>query len=168
MAAPGDNPPLTLANAILDCGITDGVLFDGDTKASRIYTEIFDDNFTSCMYKTYVKLDDDLKSYSTLTTAHGQIRLIPSHKKNIKELIQWTRDNIRLGIDPITVRFTVANALDFINRYKHRDAYIKKSKKIMETAKSKNFKDKLKWIEWYSTFINFLHAIPGSNRIPLS
>ena len=104
-AAPGANPPFTLVNVMFDCGITDAALFDGDTKASRIATELFDNNFTSCMDKMYVKLDEDLKSYSTLTAAHGQIWLTPGHKKNIKELIQWTRDHIRLGIDPITVRF---------------------------------------------------------------
>ena len=87
MAAPGANPPFTIANTMFDCGITDAVLFYGDTKASRIATEIFEEKFTSCMDKTYVELDDDLKSYSTLTTAHGQIRLIPGHKKNIKAFI---------------------------------------------------------------------------------
>ena len=71
MAAPGANTPFTIANAVLDCGITDAALFDGDTKASRISTELFNDNFTPCMDKTYVKLDDDLKSYSTLTSAHS-------------------------------------------------------------------------------------------------
>ena len=86
------------------------------------------------MDKKYVKLDDELKSYSTLINAHGQIRLPPGHKKNIKAFTQWTRDHIRLGIDPITVRFPVANALDFIKRYKHYDAYVKKSKTITETA----------------------------------
>ena len=120
------------------------------------------------MDKTYVEIDDDLKSYSTLTAAHGQIRRTSGHKKNIKAFIQWTRDQIRLGIDPITVRFPVANALDFIKRYKHHDAYVKKSKTITETAKSDNFMDKLKWIEWYPTFINFLRAIPVRNGIPLS
>ena len=83
MAAPGANPPFTPANTMFYCGITDAVLFDGDAKASRIATEIFDDNFASCMYKTDVELDDDLRSYSTLTAAHGQIRLTPGHKKNI-------------------------------------------------------------------------------------
>ena len=87
MAAPGANPPFTLANAMSDCGITDAALFDGDTKASRIATEVFDNDFTSCMDKTYVELYDDLKSYSTLTAAHGQIRLTPGHKKNIKAFI---------------------------------------------------------------------------------
>ena len=38
----------------------------------------------------------------------------------------------------------------------------------METAKPENFTDKLKWIEWYPTFINFLRAISGRSGIPLS
>ena len=62
MAAPGANPPFTLANAMFDCSITDDVLFDGDMKASRIATELFDNEFTSCMDKTYVELYDDLNS----------------------------------------------------------------------------------------------------------
>ena len=168
MAAPCANPPFTLTNAMFDCGITDAVLFDGDTKASRIDTELFDDNFASCMDNTYVKLDDDLKSYSNLTAAHGQIRLTPGGKKNIKVFIQWTRDQICLGIDPITVRFPVSNASGFIKRYKHHDSYVKKSKTITETAKPENFTDKIKWIDWYPTFIIFIRAIPGSNGIPLS
>ena len=168
MVAAGANPPFTLANAIFGCGITDAALFDGDTKASRIATEIFDYDFTSCMDKTYVELDDDLKSYSTLTSADGQIRLTPGHKKSIKAFIQWTRDHILLGIDPITVRFPVANASGFIKICKHHDAYVKKSKTTTEMAKPENFTNKLKCIEWYPIFINFLHAITGSNRIPLS
>ena len=157
-----------LANPMSDCGITDATLFDGDTKAIRIATEIFDNDFTSCMDNTYIELDDELDSYPTITAAHGQIRLTPRHKKNIKAFIQWMRDQIRLGVNPITVRFTVANASDFIKRYKHHDAYVKKSKTITETEKSENFTDKLKWIEWYPTSINFLRAILGRNGIPLS
>ena len=34
--------------------------------------------------------------------------------------------------------------------------------------KHDNFTDKIKWIEWYTTFINFLRAIPGRNGTPLS
>ena len=83
------------------------------------------------MDKTYIKLDDDLKSYSALTTAQGQSRLSTGHKKKIKAFIQWTRYHIRLGIDPTTVIISVANASDFIKRYKHHDAYVKKSKTIM-------------------------------------
>ena len=82
MEAPGTNPPFTLASAMFDCGTTDAALFDGDTKSTRIYTELFNDNFTLCMDKTYVEIDDDLKSYSTLTAAHGKIRIAHGHKKN--------------------------------------------------------------------------------------
>ena len=154
------NPPFTAADAMFNYGIADAILFDGNTKAIRIATVPFDDDFTSRMDTTYIELDDDLKSYSNLTAAHGQLRLTPVHKKDINAFIQCTRDQIRLGIDPIMVRFPVANASDFIKRYKHHDAYVNKSKTITETAKTENFTDKLKWIGWYPTLINFLRAIP--------
>ena len=86
MASPCANPPFKLANAMFDCGITDAAIFYGNTKASRIATGIFDDDFTSCMDKTYVELDDGLKSCSNLTAAHGQIRLTPGHKKTLRRL----------------------------------------------------------------------------------
>ena len=148
--------------------MTDAVLFYGDTKAIRIDTELFGEDFTLCMDKTYVKIDDELKSYSTLTAAYVQIRLTPDHKKNIEALIQCTRDHIRFGIYPFTVRLWVANASNFIKRYKHNDTYVKISKKIIETPESENYTDILKWIEWYPTFMKFLHTILGRNLTPLS
>ena len=48
------------------------------------------------------------------------------------------------------------------------DAYIKKTKTITETAKPEDFTNKVKWIEWYPTFINFLRAILESSGVPLS
>ena len=146
MAEPGSNPPFTLVNAMFDCGITDAILFDGDTKASSIATELFDDDFTSCMDKTYVELDHELESQSALTAVHGQFRITPGHNKNIKAFIQWTSDQIHLGIDPITVRFWVANAPDFIKRYKHHDTYVNKSKTITASSRKQVPTDKLKWI----------------------
>ena len=140
MALPGANPPFTLANAMFDCSITDAVLFDSNTKASRIYTELFDDEFTPCMDKTYVKLDDELNSYSYLTASHGQIRIPPGHKKNIKAFIQWTRYQIRLGIDPIMVRFPAANASEFIKRYKHHDTYINNPRQSKRQRNLKNLR----------------------------
>ena len=49
----GVNPPFTIANAIFDCGVTDGALFNSNTKADRISDELFDDDFLSCMENTY-------------------------------------------------------------------------------------------------------------------
>ena len=120
------------------------------------------------MDSTHEDLDDDLKSYSTLTSANGQIRLGPAQKKNIKAFIQWTRDQFRLGKDPSSTRFPVSQVSEYIKRYKHHEAYIKKSKTITENAKPAQFTDKVKWHEWYPTFINFLRAIPGRSGVPLS
>ena len=47
-------------------------------------------------------------------------------------------------------------------------AYIKKSKTIAETEKTEDFKNKVKWIEWYPNFINFLSAIPVRSGVPIS
>ena len=57
------------------CGINIPTLFQGDSKAKYIAGEIFDDEFMSYMDNTVKELDDYFKSYSTLTTANGQIRL---------------------------------------------------------------------------------------------
>ena len=51
----------TVIDAINQIGITDGTLFNGATKAQRIATELFDDDFTSCLDKTFNEIDEDLK-----------------------------------------------------------------------------------------------------------
>jgi hypothetical protein len=45
-------PQYTVYNAIMLCGVIDPTYFNGTTKAERIATEIFDDDFQSCMDKT--------------------------------------------------------------------------------------------------------------------
>ena len=85
---------------------------------------LFDGDFSSCMDKTYEEIDEDLKSYSSLTVFYGQIRLGLGNKNNIKAFIQWTRYQIRLVLDHVLTRFTVVNASIFIKRYKHHEAYI--------------------------------------------
>ena len=51
--------------------------------------------------------------------------------------------------------------------YKNHEAYIKKASALTDTAKPEQFTDKMKWIDWYPTLINFLREIPGRNEIPL-
>ena len=60
-AIPGVNTPFTVVNAIFDCGVTDVALFNGDTKVDRMAAELFDDEFLSCMDKTYKEFDKYLK-----------------------------------------------------------------------------------------------------------
>ena len=78
-------------------GVNDVDILLGDTPAFRLATDIFGDDFTTCMDKTFVELDSDFKTYSALTQAQGQIRLLPVIKRNIKAFIQWVRDEQRLG-----------------------------------------------------------------------
>ena len=99
-APPAIIPVFTVYNAMVICGCDDAIAFNGATQAERIATDIFDDNYESCIDKSYDDLDEDLKSYSVLTVANGQIRLKPRIKKNIKAFIQWSRDKIRIVNDP--------------------------------------------------------------------
>ena len=50
-ARPGANPPFTVANVVFICGINIPTLFQGDSQEKRISSELFDDNFMSCMDK---------------------------------------------------------------------------------------------------------------------
>ena len=84
LAMPGANTPLTVANEMFICGIDIPTLFKGDSQVERIYGELFDDDLVSCMDKTVTELYDNLKSYSTLTAANGQIRGYISRKCGIK------------------------------------------------------------------------------------
>ena len=105
MAVPVAAIVFTVQDAMIACGIDNVSLFEGAPQTERIASNLFDDNFTACMDKTYEDLDDDLKGYSVMTQAQGQIRLTPGTKKNLKAFIQWTRDRIRLGQVPEDILF---------------------------------------------------------------
>ena len=74
----------TVLDAIVLCGVNHQIMFNRATAAERISTEIFDDDFSSCMDKSMKELDADLAMYSALTVANGQIRLTPGITKKIK------------------------------------------------------------------------------------
>ena len=86
--------PFTVLDAMILSGINNGDLFNGLTPAQRMVTEIFDDDFDSCIDKTYKELEEDFKSLSSLTVALGRITLAPGVKRNVKAFIQWSRDQI--------------------------------------------------------------------------
>ena len=78
----------TVYDAMVLCGIDDNELFDGRTKAQRIATGVFSDDFNTCMVETMEELQEDLKSFSDLTVAEGRIRLSPGPRKHLKAFIQ--------------------------------------------------------------------------------
>ena len=80
-------PVFTVFDAMVLSGVDDTDVLQGRSTAQRIAADIFEDDFTTSMDKTYKDFDDDLKMFSTLTVAQGQIRLLLGVKKRIKAFI---------------------------------------------------------------------------------
>ena len=66
----------TIRNALIACSVDNVAIYEGETAAARLANDIFDDDFNACMDKTFEDLDDNLKAYSAMNLANGQIRLI--------------------------------------------------------------------------------------------
>jgi hypothetical protein len=160
-------PVFTVRNAMIACGVNDEALFDGDTPAQRIAADLFGDDFSTCMDKSYEELNQEFKTYSDLTQNQGQIRLMPGTKRLIKAFIQWARDERRLGRDPSTIAFPVENAPILLRRYKTHDQFVTKSKTLSDAAKPEKFKTTTKWADWAPTFLNYLRTMPGRDGVPL-
>ena len=102
------------------CGVnedTNNVIWNGTTDSARISTCIFADSFEICMDVTFSELNDHWDTYNTLTVAERKIRLRPNTKLNIEALVQWVRDCNRMGIDPSTLSFPVADKVALIRKY---------------------------------------------------
>ena len=157
----------TVREAMVTCGLNDVDLFDNKTAAERFAEDVFSNDFNICIDKTMEEVQEDLKIYSSLTQAQGQIRITPGVKTKIQAFIQWARDQIRMGLDPALQRFPVADIATHIMNYKSHYVYTKKSKVLIDTAKPTKFRDTTKWEDWYPSFVNFLRCIPGRNGVPL-
>ena len=94
-----------VVEAMIAIGIDNVALFGGQTQAKRTAKGIFEDDFESCINKTDSEIDNDLKMWSNLTLANGQIRLQPIQKKRLKAFSQWVKDKVRQGIDPANEAF---------------------------------------------------------------
>jgi hypothetical protein len=87
-AIPPVPPAFTVYDGMVLCGVNDDNEFEGDTPAVRIVSDLFGDNFATCMDKGLTELDYEFKTYSELTVNQGQVRLLPGTKRNIKAFIQ--------------------------------------------------------------------------------
>ena len=75
---------LTVVDAMVACGVDHDGLFMDETQAQRLASDIFGDQFTSCLDITFKELDEHFKTYSDLTIAQGQIRTRPGTRKKSK------------------------------------------------------------------------------------
>ena len=158
----------TIREAMEECGVSNQDVFEDKTQAERLASDLFSDDFNTCMDKTHEELDSDFKTYSDLTQAQGQIRITPGVKKNIKAFLQWARDEYRLGRNPEYGRFSQADTQVLMRRYKTHKQFMDKSSDMSDAAKPPKFTTTMKWSDWSPTFINYLRTIPGRDGVPLS
>ena len=169
-ALPPPALPNTVERALITCGVNvdNGVMWNGSTTAQRIAEEVFSDDFASFMDISFSELDDYWRTYSQLTVANGQIRLRPATKSNIKALIQWGRDCMRLSIDTSTNLFPIGDKVNLLERYHTHKQWMDEASNMITTAMPKNFDEKTKWLDWKSTFVSFLRTQPGCHGVPLN
>jgi hypothetical protein len=160
-------PAFTVHDAMISCGINNIDLYDGDTPAERIATDLFGDVYATCTDKSFEELDYEFKTYSDLTQNQGQIRLLPGAECMIKVFIQWVRGERRLGRDPSLIAFPVANAPNLLRRYKAHQQFVKKASTLSDVATPEKFKSETKWADWAPTFLNYLRTMPGRDGVPL-
>ena len=114
---------ITIEQALIECDVMVGyenAHFNGNTVAQRIANDVFAKSFSTCIDMTNADLQEDWKTYSSLTVNQGQIRVRVIVKKNIRAMVQWAKDHIRMGIDPSTTPFVLANVKvqDLLDREK--------------------------------------------------
>ena len=160
-------PPNFVLNAVRACGVPDVPLFMGQGPAERITAEVYEDDFITCKSLSKDELNENFKSYSSLTAANGRIVLNPLTKKRLYAMLEWANGLYRVGQDPIAQPFPVAQANSIIEKGKELKKYKDKTKTITETAKPTTFTHKSDWLDWSDTFKNFLKHIPGRSEIPL-
>ena len=99
--------------SLMDCRVENdsgGVIWNGETTSQRICNNVFNNSFNACIDIMFSELDDQWKTYSSLTVADGQIRLRPATKEvDIRAFMQWTRDKIRANEDSADEMFPVGS-----------------------------------------------------------
>ena len=162
-------PVFTVYDAMIACGVDDAQnnRFNGDTQAERLSSELFIDDFHTCMDLTNKDMDDVFKTFAGLTNNQGQIRLLPGAKQRIKAFAQWTRDQFRLGIDPTALAFPVTETAVLLRRYKTHQIFVDSSSTLSAAAKPEKLTNETKWEDWEPSFENYLRAIPGRDGVPL-
>jgi hypothetical protein len=161
----------TLKDALALCGVltdTDNIQFNEANAAARITAGVFNDNYSTCMDLSITNLEDDWKTYCTLTVAEDKIRLTSRTKANIKALLQCVRDRIRSGENPADDTFPVNDCFDLMERFNTHKQWMKDAEGMVKSAMPKEFDEKMNWADWNGTFINFLKSQPGRHGVPLS
>lgn len=158
----------TVQDAMILCGVNNTDRYEDRTPAQRIAEDVFNNDFLTCMDKSFIDLESDFKTYSSLTLAQGQLRFSPGIKNRVKAFVQWTRNLIRMGMNPDEEVFPVNQTASLIRMYKTHEKFIKDSSTLSDAAKPRDFDSDVDWSDWAPSFVNYLRLIPGRDGVPLS
>ena len=124
-------------------------------------------NFENCKDISNDDIDNALNTFSILTVAQGQIRLMPARKQKIKAFNQWVKDQFKIGVDPTTLVFTVNTTVELLHRVKTHKMFVAQSDAIALAAKPDKLTKDTKWEGQAPYFLIYLCAIPVRDGFPL-
>ena len=146
--------PLTFFEGVIYCGVNNVNIFDGQTAAQWLATDLFSDYFSTFVNKYFEVIDATFKSYPYLTTTQGHIRLLTGVKENINAFFQFLRDKILLGGNPADTLFVARYAQKYTRKYKIYEKFMSDSKTVSEAGNPSAFASNTKWMYWGPTLVN--------------
>ena len=158
---PADGP-YTIHQAMMACGAPD------DAKAAILASELFDNDYNDCRDKSNQDLVDSFKMLHSTPATQGGVKIKLKIQKHIKAFCQWTKDQLRTGLDPSETPFPTNMTRELMARAETHHQFIKNYETVASAAKPKDFTKDIKWDDWAPTFINYLNSIPGRDGVPLS
>ena len=82
--------------------------------------------------------------------------------------VQWTRRQLRCGIDSSTTVFPISRIIDLLQDLTSFQQFEKRSTLLASQAKPKQFTPETLFVDWEPTFRNYLSLILGQHGTPLS
>ena len=159
----------TVLDNIVACGISDEVDRNLNTSpAQRIASEMFNDNFNSCLSMSDSDIRGYLKTFNELPQAQGQVRMMPGAQRNIRAFVQFISHRARQDLPLDEVVYDTTMQVEMFDMRRDHERFIDQSETLAKSAKPASFKTTSVWFDWSKLCVNYLRLIPGQNGVPLS
>ena len=93
-------------------------------KQRSVATGLFQDDFETCIDLNDSALYNYFKSTASLAAAHGQIKFQIQQRKNIRSLVQCSKDAIRTGKDQAMHKFAPTRISKILRKAESHKLYI--------------------------------------------
>ena len=118
-----------MIDTITACGMMKNkpFIYNGETYAEWISQEGSNSDSNTYMDKMFKELKDYWKIFYRLTVEQWYIQLRPKVKKNIRDLVKWYRDNIRVGSDTDMNVSNIYQIAAILRRYHTHNKWVNKA-----------------------------------------